>query len=577
MPKSKLHVTTMADSQNQNQNQNQNLLDLLASVAGSATAASTGASTNTNTANSQQHVPPHQSHSATATAVAAAMNMFGAGGMQYGVMPQGLGGLPVFPNNSAAKAAHYTSAPGTSAFLVHHPIPSTQPQQMRMSTPQQLQRSQTQQFAQQQYVQNTQAADFSRKRAADSSQPSGGQPPKRAKSEYQPAQYQPAPSRSTGSRGGANEVDVTKLDVTSMMDVTSYVGFDVREEEERIRNELDGIGTNQYWMSMGQDRTKVQDFVNMTELRRMVASIALESGLSSVDEDFLLMISHATQERIHNILESTIIASKHRVGLLHEQFARYEHQVQDRKKRLDELGMDTQVGIYDDDRGGGVLMPKFGPAGNRLPDVSVEIDVEVVGDDMKGVLARVEKEEREAEMALRKARGLLTEEEGGGEESGINGGSGGLGGIGTSVESGADATGTGKKKGGRKKNKDLPENIKTKLTNQTAAALSGIKYKSWMIAGGATGGGGDLRVVPGGKKRGNDQAGGGGSGGMSGAGGGANPMSTPIVSSKGMRIGRLMTQKEMRRVTVKDALFAMEKDRELRKDAILYKWLANIK
>ncbi|KAI8799442.1 hypothetical protein BJ742DRAFT_134922 [Cladochytrium replicatum] len=187
-----------------------------------------------------------------------------------------------------------------------------------------------------------------------------------------------------------------------------------------------------------------------------------------------------------------------------------------------------------------------------------------------GVIAKVEREEREAEMALRKARGLLTVEEGGGEE-------GGMGGVGTSMETGADAAGTGKKKGGKKKNKDLPENIKTKLTNQTAAALSGIKYKSWMIAGGASGGGGDLRVVPGGKRKGIEDAARGG--GMSGGagGGGANPMTTPIVSSKGMRIGRLMTQKEMRRVMVKGALFAMDNDPELRKEAILHKWWANIK
>lgn len=100
--------------------------------------------------------------------------------------------------------------------------------------------------------------------------------------------------------------------------------------------------------------------------------------------------------------------------------------------------------------------------------------------------------------------------------------------------------------------KDLPEAVKNKMTNSAALMAAGGTMKSWMLPGATI-------SVPSPKI--------------------VSKVNTvvynPISSSTTVRAGvRARTQK---RITIKDALFVMESQRELKCSELFYNWWANIK
>ncbi|KAF9586497.1 hypothetical protein BGW38_003622 [Lunasporangiospora selenospora] len=117
-------------------------------------------------------------------------------------------------------------------------------------------------------------------------------------------------STGTGAAGG-----VEKVNYDSITDVMGYVGMDLREESDNIMRDNDSFprfGGN----SDGQDRTKIQNFVNMTILKARADKIATSHRLQPIEPDVLTYLALATQERIRGMAEQMVHACKHRYRTL---------------------------------------------------------------------------------------------------------------------------------------------------------------------------------------------------------------------------------------------------------------------
>jgi hypothetical protein len=273
-------------------------------------------------------------------------------------------------------------------------------------------------------------------------------------------------------------------------------------------------------------------------------------GLDGVDSDFLTYLALSTQERLRELMEKMIYLSKHRTGLLHDQFLRME------KRRI-----------------------------AREPNGMIS-DLKVsVTDNVKARLLEIEREEKELEIALRAGRSedggldMVLDEDKPKEKS-----------------QGEDMTEEMQKKG-KKSKVDMPEEVKTRLANEAAMKAAGGPMKSWMLADSSSGMAGGIKVVPKKKKMAEFVEDTESKMGV--------PLSFSITTTKNpqkpqlaqkktvqtvlkapvgidqdgetIRLLRPMTQKEMRRIILKDALFCIDKDPMLRKSSLLYKWNANIK
>src|SRR5690349_4565901 len=107
------------------------------------------------------------------------------------------------------------------------------------------------------------------------------------------------PAAPTTALGRPDTPD-TKLDVNSMLDVTSYAGVDLREEEERL------IPTSTpYFYTPYPSRTKEQSFLTLPALRSKILRIAKEHNIpiAHVESDLLPYIALATQERMRDFVE----------------------------------------------------------------------------------------------------------------------------------------------------------------------------------------------------------------------------------------------------------------------------------
>ncbi|KAJ3330223.1 hypothetical protein HDU76_006176 [Blyttiomyces sp. JEL0837] len=348
------------------------------------------------------------------------------------------------------------------------------------------------------------------------------------------------------------EVDVTKMDVEGMMDVTSYAGVDLREEEEMI-----AFPTVQLPPSnpLGIDRSKLQDLVNPIALRKMVEKIASQNGIKSVDEDCVSYLALATEERIKGLLEKMVKAAQHRVGINHDRF------ITDERNRL--LKNAEESGDAD-----------------SYTTLSVKVTSNV-----KKSLAELEAETREAEAAEK----LRLHPDGSGKtkaevvkealmaenaavalalgEGELGGGSGGIFGEG----GGGDDERKKKKKG---KKPELSETIKALSANKTALQAAGGSrvIKSWMLpqgmAGAASSSGGGAKdgdTADGTKKKKGKSRAAGHDGGEFGSGVSSTVGVFIDEDGKKIQLVRPMTAKEMSRVTLKDALFCLEKEHQMAK------------
>ncbi|CAG8563288.1 9954_t:CDS:2 [Acaulospora morrowiae] len=97
-------------------------------------------------------------------------------------------------------------------------------------------------------------------------------------------------------------------------DVLAYSGVDLKAEENNIRREYELLTSRHSTTSIQQpDRSRAQSFLNHKILAAKVQSIALQHKISNAHPDALTYLALATQERIRELVETMITAKNHRI------------------------------------------------------------------------------------------------------------------------------------------------------------------------------------------------------------------------------------------------------------------------
>ncbi|XP_022219584.2 transcription initiation factor TFIID subunit 4 isoform X4 [Drosophila obscura] len=92
-------------------------------------------------------------------------------------------------------------------------------------------------------------------------------------------------------------------------DVAAMGGVNLAEESQRILGCTENIGT--------QIRScKDEVFLNMPALQARIRAITTEAGLDEPSQDVAVLISHACQERLKNIVEKLAVIAEHRIDVI---------------------------------------------------------------------------------------------------------------------------------------------------------------------------------------------------------------------------------------------------------------------
>ncbi|RGB27645.1 transcription initiation factor TFIID component TAF4 family-domain-containing protein [Rhizophagus diaphanus] len=228
-----------------------------------------------------------------------------------------------------------------------------------------------------------------------------------------------------GTTGAADEK-------ASYDDVLTFTGVDLKEETDNIlrENELLGIRQSTFTTQL-PDRSRTQSFLDQRNLSNVVTSIAMQHKLG-VSPDVMAYLALATQERVRSLVESMIAAKNHRI---HSEHIHHPN-------------------VTDGD-------------GENLPMYK-----EAVSLDVKSQLLAIEKVDREHERKRKEIRAGLKND--------------------SKTEDKDDSkdqseTTTAPKRNKRQKKDTLPIpainklTVDTKNTNMTALSAAGGKTKSWMI------------------------------------------------------------------------------------------------
>ncbi|KAI9496379.1 transcription initiation factor TFIID component TAF4 family-domain-containing protein [Zychaea mexicana] len=120
------------------------------------------------------------------------------------------------------------------------------------------------------------------------------------------------PSTSTPAPGQAASGD--RIDYDTLTDVMGYAGVDLREEEQHFMKDGEMTGGV---LPDGVDRSKTQEFMNPELLKERVLELAKPFALGKLDSDFVSYLALATQERLRGLVEHMVVASKHRTMSQH--------------------------------------------------------------------------------------------------------------------------------------------------------------------------------------------------------------------------------------------------------------------
>lgn len=92
-------------------------------------------------------------------------------------------------------------------------------------------------------------------------------------------------------------------------DVAAMGGVNLAEESQRILGSTELIGT--------QIRScKDEIFLHMPALQAKIRTIMAKHGLEEPSNDVAVLISHATQERLKNIVEKLAVIAEHRIDII---------------------------------------------------------------------------------------------------------------------------------------------------------------------------------------------------------------------------------------------------------------------
>ncbi|KAJ3025405.1 UNVERIFIED_CONTAM: hypothetical protein HDU68_007190 [Siphonaria sp. JEL0065] len=366
-----------------------------------------------------------------------------------------------------------------------------------------------------------------------------------------------------------------KFDISREFDVTG--GFiDIRDEEERMHQNPQQPPS---WLRSsnlkssnptGMDRSRLQSLCNEDVLRRMVEEIASKTIQDQeplhVSKNALDYISLSLQHRLQTFLESTIRIAKHRSGI-HQHTFLLENQEPTPPPAEEEDEEDEESGEKKRKK---KKQPPHPPTTTTPNKNKKYVDVKL-GTDVKLILAALEKTEKVAET---KEKGLL-HPDGKGKTAAEHKGDIEAGVVGADDMDDGGGTGKKRKKKGEGK-KDVMEFVKTKSTNSTALKAAGKKgMKSWMTGGGNAGGSasGDKGDGEGARKK------------RKTKGDDDGPLDYTDLSGVGtfdggegkkVILGRQMNAKEMCRVTLKDCVFVLEHEPQMRTSAFLAKWVTRV-
>ncbi|KAF9918378.1 hypothetical protein FBU30_000229 [Linnemannia zychae] len=246
------------------------------------------------------------------------------------------------------------------------------------------------------------------------------------------------------SGGGSNNAAGTeKVNYDNITDVMGYVGgVDLREETDNIMRDSDGYSKS--GGGDGQDRTRIQNFVDIGLLKTTIERIAASHKLQTIDPDVLAYMAMATQERLRGLAEQMVHASKHRGRSL----------------------ATAPPPMYDEDH----AMYRVG-----------------ISQDVKKQLLAVERVEREEETKRKEHIAERERRLAAGEDLDENGDPrGGPGGAGAKKNKKQKEGGPGVSA------RNMSEEARKKVANQTAMGFAGGSGRtySWMMgAGGGLGGG----------------------------------------------------------------------------------------
>lgn len=92
-------------------------------------------------------------------------------------------------------------------------------------------------------------------------------------------------------------------------DVAAMGGVNLAEESQRILGQTEYVGT--------QIRScKDEVFLNLPALQAKIRSIVAKHGLDEPSNEVSVLISHATQERLKNIVEKLAVIAEHRIDII---------------------------------------------------------------------------------------------------------------------------------------------------------------------------------------------------------------------------------------------------------------------
>ncbi|KAG0173261.1 hypothetical protein DFQ28_011172 [Apophysomyces sp. BC1034] len=237
----------------------------------------------------------------------------------------------------------------------------------------------------------------------------------------------PSTSTPTTSSGPSAGPGGDRIDYDTLTDVMGYAGVDLKEEAEHFIKDGETPGGV---LPDGVDRSKTQDFMNPGMLRDTVLKLAKPLTISKIDPDFLSYLALATQDRLSNLIGQMVTASKHRVM----------------SQSFDQPPVDDN--------------------GHPLYKI-------VLQQDIKKQLLAIERVEREEE---RKRKEIIAERERRAQMGDTEGGAGG------------DEDKPKKKKKDKEMGpgvtaRNMSEDIRKKHTNETALMSAGGVRKSWMMTG----------------------------------------------------------------------------------------------
>ncbi|KAJ1963536.1 hypothetical protein IWQ62_003181, partial [Dispira parvispora] len=131
-----------------------------------------------------------------------------------------------------------------------------------------------------------------------------------------------APAAETGGKSGPSNPPPEKTDFDPISDVMGYAGVDLREESEGLfldhQRRLttgakpSGDGGASGDGGEGVDRSKQQAFLDLGPLRHTVEVIMAKFHISQVDDDTLNYLALAAEDRLRTLVEQMVQASKHR-------------------------------------------------------------------------------------------------------------------------------------------------------------------------------------------------------------------------------------------------------------------------